>query len=111
MRNFAVQQLVERAHIHPSTARRWIRSGRRPWWLQALRDCASNLGILARPWDGWSVHGDTLRSPEGELFQPADLRALRVLRGQIDAYQEAMAFQYQADWVDGRFVRAGGVES
>jgi len=102
--NFAVQQLVERARVHPSTARRWIRSGRRPWWLQALLDCAGNLGILAQPWEGWSVHKDILRSPEGELFKPADLRALRVMRGQLDAYRAAMATHLQADWIEGRYV-------
>lgn len=104
--NIAVQQLVERARIHPSTARRWIRSGRRPWWLQALIECAGNLGILSQSWEGWSLHRDILRSPEGELFHPEDLRALRVMRGQIEAYRSELRFQLQADWVDGRYVNA-----
>ena len=99
------RQLAERARVHLSTARRWLRQNKRPWWLDALRDCASDLGILAEPWRGWSLHQDTLRSPEGELFRPADLRAVRVMRGQIRAYQETLSFPLQADWIDRRYIR------
>lgn len=102
---FLARELAQRARVHLSTARRWLRSGRRPWWLEELQWLQSDLGRLAEPWRGWSLHGNHLRSPEGELFTPADLRAVRVMRGQIRAYQEALSFQYQADWVDGRYVR------
>jgi Phage protein len=103
---WAVRQLAERARVHLSTARRWLRTGRCPWWLQQLRDAASDLGILAGPaWRGWSLHEDTLRSPEGELFRPSDLRAVRVMRGQIRAYQHTLSFQLQADWIEGRYVK------
>ena len=102
---FTVRQLAERARVHASKARRWLRSGRYPWWLEQLRACAQDLGILADPWRGWSLHQDTLCSPEGELFQPADLRAVRVMRGQIRAYQETLSFPLQADWIEGRYIK------
>ena len=102
---FTVRQLAERARVHASTARRWLRSGRYPWWLEHLRDCARDLGILADPWRGWRLYGDELWSPEGELFRPEDLRALRVMRGQIRAYQETLSFQLQADWIEGRYIK------
>jgi len=102
---FIARQLAARARVHLSTARRWLRQGCVPWWLQELRDTASDLGKLAEPWSGWSLHQDRLRSPEGELFRPADLRAVRVMRGQIRVYQETLSFQLQADWIEGRYVK------
>ncbi len=102
---FAVRQLAEQARVHASTARRWLRSGRYPWWIEQLRDCARDLGILAEPWRGWRVDGDALWSPEGERFTPIDLRAVRVMRGQIRAYQEQLSFQLQADWIEGRYIK------
>lgn len=102
---WAVRQLAEQARVHASTARRWLRSGRYPWWIEQLRDCARDLGILQVPWRGWSLRGETLCSPEGELFRPEDLRAIRVMRGQIRAYQHELSFQLQADWIEGRYIK------
>jgi len=95
------RELATRARVHESTARRWLRTGRQPWWLE----CARDLGAFGEAWRGWSLQGDTLRSPEGEHFTPSDLRALRVMRGQIEVYQQMLKFQLQADWVDGRYVK------
>jgi hypothetical protein len=98
------RELAQRARVHISTARRWLRCGRLPWWLEELRWIGSDLGRVAEPWREWSLHGERLRSPEGELFTQADLRAVRVMRGQIAAYREALCTHVQADWVDGRYV-------
>ncbi len=104
LNGFDARELARRARVHLSTARRWLRSGRRPWWLDELQWLESDLGRLSEPWRGWSLAGQRLRSPEGELFTPTDLRALRVMRGQIAAYREALCTHVQADWVDGRYV-------
>lgn len=106
MQGLLLQRLVDLTGRHPSTVRRWIRQNRFPPWVERLEHFRSDLGQVAPAWSGWSLHRDKIRSPEGLLLTPTDLRAVPVLHGQIRAYQDQSVTHLQADWVDRRYVES-----
>lgn len=91
---------------HLTTARRWKKTRRCPRWLQRLiRLCVEGeLGAIARQWDGWSIRGKTLVSPEGWAFTPGEIRSIPFMHAQVAAYQQRQRTHLQADWIDERYV-------
>ena len=74
-----------------STVRRWDRGQRRVPWavvrlLRLLRQ--GDLGSLAPAWAGWTVHGGTLRSPEGRVFEAHALAWWSLLVAQARAFRQ-----------------------
>ena len=97
-------RLAELTGRHPSTVRRWLRTQHFPSWVWRLERFTMDLGAVAPPWCGWSLHRDTLRSPEGWLFTPAELRSVPFMHAQIAAYQARERTHLQADWIEERYV-------
>jgi len=91
---------------HLTTAKRWKRTRRYPRVLGLLiRLCVEGqLGAIARQWDGWSIRGNKLVSPEGWEFTPGEIRSIPFMHAQVAAYQARQRCIQQADWIEQRFV-------
>jgi Phage protein len=90
---------------HLTTARRWKRTRRAPRWLRLLIQLCieGELGAIARHWDGWSIRGKHLVSPEGWEFTPGEVRSIPFMHSQVAAYQARQRCIAQADWIDERW--------
>lgn len=75
-----------------STVRSWDRGRNRVPWsavrlLRLLR--LGDLGALNASWDGWSLHGDRLVSPEGLSFQASDMAWWSLTCRQAEGFRQA----------------------
>jgi hypothetical protein len=75
-----------------STVRAWDRGRNRVPWsavrlLRLLR--LGDLGALSASWDGWSLHGDRLVSPEGLSFLASDMAWWSLTCRQAEGFRRA----------------------
>lgn len=82
-------RLVELTGCHPDTVRRWKRQRRipRPWAVIVRLRLECALGALAAVWDGWTLRGEWLVSPEGSRFRPGQVRAIPYQCARISALE------------------------
>lgn len=99
LHGLSAEELADLTHSHVTTARRWLRARELPpvvgRCLTVLR--TGDLGGLSAQWNGWTLRGGQLISPEGSTFTPGDVRAgplhaetARLLRGQLHAATETV---------------------
>lgn len=96
-----VEVLCVLTGTHRTTALRWKKTRRCPRWLGLLIQLCveGRLGAIARQWDGWSLRGKHLVSPEGWEFTPGEIRSIPFMYAQIAALRHRVA-SVQAEWID-----------
>jgi len=82
-----VSELARLCRISLKTANRW-KSGQTGPPETALMILRGDLGCFHSAWDGWCIRDDKLISPEGWEAPMGEVRALPLMRAQIQTYQE-----------------------
>jgi len=86
----SIRGLAETAGVTERTARRWKQRGRIPEpYSTAIRTRLRTNATAA--WDGWYFDKDSLISPEGVQYTPAQLRALSFDLRVIEEYRNEIA--------------------
>jgi hypothetical protein len=92
------QVLADMVGTHVTTARRWLRHRAAPrcimFALMFLR--FGDLGALSADWDGWTLRGGLLWSPEGVSYTPGEVRAAPLERQAAEGYRQALAVALRA---------------
>ena len=82
-----ISELRRLCRISLKTAQRW-KAGQTVPPETALMILRGDLGCFDPAWSGWRIRSDKLYSPEGWEAPMGEVRALPLMRAQIQAYQE-----------------------
>lgn len=98
----SVSELSQITYRHPSTIRRYLRTGIAPPHIIHLIGLhrAGRLPTNHESWKGWRVNGPLLIDPDGNGYQAQDIRSLwavRQLRRELERLRERPA-QYLMDF-------------
>lgn len=78
----SVQELSQITYRHPSTIRRYLRTGIAPPQITRLVSLhrAGRLPSNHESWSGWRVDGPLLIDPDGNGYRAEDIRSLWAVR-------------------------------
>jgi hypothetical protein len=79
---FSAKDIAAICHVDLATARRWRRQAVCPPWT-ALALLGRDLGCFSAHWRGWTIHGETLTSPEGWSTTRGEAMSVQILHQQI----------------------------
>lgn len=99
----SIKEIVRRARVDASTARRWKRGDIVPS-AGILLVLAGDLGAFDPAWTGWLLRKGRLRSPDNNFsVTPGDVRALEIQWAQIKAYRrETLMLRAELDELNNR---------
>jgi hypothetical protein len=81
-----ISEIAALCRVSLKTARRWKLGTACPP-RSAILLLKADLGIFDPAWEGWTVRGGWMYSPEGWKSSPGDVRATNLQRSQIAIYQ------------------------
>lgn len=107
------EALAQRAGISVRTTRRWRQTGRLPPWAAVLVRVlfGGELGLIDPAWSGWHLVRGNLCSRENWYFPPGEVLSIPLMRGQLSAWRNRLAWSTQADWVERKFVYPGETDA
>ena len=84
------KEIARICQVDLRTARRWKRGDASPP-LSALMMLSRNLGHLDPKWEGWTIRGGEIISPDGRRISRDDALIVQLMHGQIAALRYDLA--------------------
>ncbi|HET7831416.1 MAG TPA: VC1465 family Xer recombination activation factor [Gallionella sp.] len=88
------KQAAAALDVTPRTVQNWETGGARiPWMAYRMLRILCGYGLPGQYWDGWTISGDTLYSPNGYRFTSGELQHLTFVFAEARLWRQMYARQ------------------